>query len=153
MWLSLHINLSHQYTSITSMWLSLPLWHQWQRAILLLGLLPLLELSLGLIPLSGCLSIISPLLNKGYQSYVMLKIHHSCSPIWPSHPLKLCLSAFSSNIGLFSRYASDKYLLLESWEEECLPLRVCLPLYSLEDEQYATTAISFCCKCYCSTRT
>ena len=36
----------------TSMWLSLPLWHQWQRAILLLGLLPLLELSLGMLPLS-----------------------------------------------------------------------------------------------------
>ena len=44
----------------------------------------------------------------------------------------LCLFALSSNIGLFSRYASDKYLLLESWEEEWLPLT------SLQDEQYAT---------------
>ena len=31
-----------------------------------------------------------------------------------------------------------KCLLLESWEEEWLPLRVCLPLSSLQDEQYAT---------------
>ena len=39
---------SSMVISITSMWLSLPLWHQWQRAILLLGLLPL----------SGCCYII-----------------------------------------------------------------------------------------------
>ena len=31
--------------SITSMWLSLPLWHQWKRVVL----------SLGLLPLPGCL--------------------------------------------------------------------------------------------------
>ena len=59
-------------------------------------------------------------------------------PLWPSLPLELCLCDLSSNIVLFSRYASDKYLLLESWEEEWLPLRVCLPLSSLQDEQYAT---------------
>ena len=48
-------------------------------------------------------------------------------PLWPLFPLKLCSCALSSSIGLFSRYASDKYLFLESWEEEWLPLWVCLP--------------------------
>ena len=48
-------------------------------------------------------------------------------PLWPSLLLELCLCALSSNIGLFSRYASDKYLLLESWEEEWLPLWACIP--------------------------
>jgi hypothetical protein len=63
--------------------------------------------------------------------------------LYPLHLINLihlesCLYPLSSNIGLFSWYASDKYLLLESWEEELLPLRVCLPLSSLQDEQYAT---------------
>ena len=78
--------------------------------------------------------IISPLFNKGYHSDVMLNI----LPLWPLLPLKLCFCALYSNIGLFSRYVFDKYLLLESWEEEWLPIRVCLPLSSLQDEQYAT---------------
>ena len=36
--------------------------------------------SLGLLPLSCCCYIISPLLRKGYQSDAMLKIHRTYSP-------------------------------------------------------------------------
>ena len=83
--------------------------------------------------------IISPLLNKGYHYDVMLKIHWTYSPLWLSLPLELCLCALSSNIGLFSWYASDKYILLESWEEEWPPLWVCLPLSSRQYEIHAST--------------
>ena len=71
--------------------------------------------------------IISPLFNKGYHSEVMLKIHRTYSPLWPFIPLKLCSYDLSSSIAIFSRYAYNKFLLLESWEEEWLPLWVCLP--------------------------
>ena len=82
--------------------------------------------------------IISPLLNKGYHFDVMLKINRTYSTSDHFSPLELCFFDLSSNIGLFSRYASNKYLLLESWEEEWLPLRVCLPLSYFQNEQYAT---------------
>jgi len=48
---------SSMVISITSIWLCLPLWHQWKRVVLSLGLLPLPEISLGLLPLPRCLDI------------------------------------------------------------------------------------------------
>ena len=53
----------------------------------------------------------------------------------------------SSNIGLFSRYASDKYLLLESWEEEWIPLWVCLPYLLCEMNNVLPYNDPWTCSC------
>jgi hypothetical protein len=47
------------------------------------------------------------------------------------------LSKYRSLFQVFI-FASEKSLLLESWEEEWIPLWVCLPLSSLQYEQYAS---------------
>jgi hypothetical protein len=123
------------------MWLTLPLWHQWKRAILLLGLLPLLSSSWGCFPCLSAFDIpmnnLSPF-DQGISLWCNVENTLNILPLWPSLLLELCLCSLSSNVGLFSRYATDKYLLLESWEEEWPPLWICLPIYSLQDEQCAT---------------
>jgi hypothetical protein len=92
---------------------------------------------------SPCLSAFNIPLNnlshfeQGISLWCNAENTSNIIPLWPSLLLELCLCALSSNIGLFSRYASDKYLLIESWEEEWLPLWVCLPLSSLKYQQYA----------------
>ena len=104
---------------------------------------PLTSMEKGHSPLGAAPPVLFPLNNlspfeQGISIWCNAENTSNILPLWSLLLLELCLCALSSNIGLFSRYASDKYLLLESWEEEWLPLWVCLPLYSLQYQQYAT---------------
>ena len=88
---------------------------------------PLTSMEKGHSPLGASPPILFPLNNlstfvQGISIWCNAENTFLMLPLWPSLPLELCLYALSSDIGLFSWYASDKYLLLESWEEEWLPL-------------------------------